>query len=213
MPRPFNPFTHRYVPPARPDPATVVNILRAHGGDAARVDAMAERWEQDAPQTGGKQAGNRNRVRGDTAEARCRRDLREAGWHINSGRTGSFGAVDIIAHRTEDVAATDRPGVDTLLVQVKRLREFRPSILNAADADFTRLPRLAASNRLEMWAWSDYQGWAAVVVHHQDGRLSGTGSHSEEVIQSINKSRVTRAQSNKMSKTQRPRSFRERLEQ
>lgn len=213
MPRPFNPFTHRYVPPARPDPATVLGLLRAHGADATRVDALAERWEQDTPQTGGKQAGNRNRARGDAAEARCRRDLREAGWHINSGRTGSFGAADIIAHRTDDVADSDRPGVDTLLVQVKRLREFRPSMLNAADADFTRLPRLAASNRLEMWAWADHRGWVAAVIHHQDGRLSGSGTHSEEVIQSIRKSRVTRAQSNKTTKQQRPLSFRERLEQ
>lgn len=185
MPRP--PFTRRYVPPARPDTATVLGLLRAHGADPARMDALAERWGAEAPAPrDNKQTTNRNRARGDAAEARCRRDLRAAGWHINSGRTGSYGAADIIAHRSERVAATDRPSVDTLMVQVKSTIAFKPSMLNAACRDYAqRVPRLAPSIALEVWAWLYGVGWVAVVRLDRDGGVTASGRYAQEVQRSI----------------------------
>lgn len=214
MPRP--PFTRRpaYQKPA-PKAADILAAMQAVAPSTeaqARVRAMGARWgvagkDQPGDRTGPADTGlagngnhhgalpgevvhgqvaNRNRARGDAAEARCRRDLRAAGWHINSGRTGSYGAADIIAHRSERVAATDRPSVDTLMVQVKSTIAFKPSMLNAACRDYAqRVPRLAPSIALEVWAWLYGVGWVAVVRLDRDGGVTASGRYAQEVQRSI----------------------------
>lgn len=193
--RPANPWQRQYTKPAPLDPGAVVAAMWALTPTTeaqARVEAMGERWAERAAlkeeATPSARTGNDNFKRGMEAEARARRELRARGWFINSSRTGSFGAADVIAHRTEAVAADDRPSIETLHVQVKRRATFTPSALNEAVSDFRNIAakrRMTAANGREAWLWVDGEGWVAVAVLGHNGAVVVSGARGEAVGRSL----------------------------
>ena len=193
MPAPWERAPHQR---PRPKPAQVIGALGALAPTTeatARVADLGDRWGVTPPADTARRRTQRNHRRGMDAERVCRRELRAAGWHINTDLAGSYGAADVIAHRTLDVAAIDRPGVETVLVQVKRQQAFAPSGLNDAVRRFLGLgrwnkqaaPPLTAANQREAWLWADRQGWVAMAVIEAAGGICVSGTHGQEVQRSI----------------------------
>lgn len=199
MTQPWN----RRLPHQKPKPtsAAIIAAMRAVAPTAeatAAVDALGKRWAARAkPEQPARPGGNRNFARGMEAESKARAALRKGGWFINSSRTGSFGQADILAHRTEAVADIDRPAVETLHIQVKRLATFEPSGLNEAVRDYLRIGpkyagvkvearhRMTAANSREAWLYVDGEKWAAVAVLDAEDRITVTGPRHKEVEHSI----------------------------
>lgn len=195
MPAPWERAPHQQ---PRPKPAEIIGVMGALAPTAdatERVAALGERWGVTPPADQAVRQTQRNHRRGMDAERFCRRVLRTAGWHINTSLGGSYGAADVIGHRTLVVAASDRPGVETVLVQVKRLQEFEPSGLNDAVRRFLGLgrwdkqaaPQLTAANQREAWLWADRQGWVATAVIDAAGGITVSGVYAQEVQQSIDR--------------------------